>query len=148
MKKELEFKITGNKILNIADFDWHIKDINAIYISKTNNANWLYPELGIYIETDFDTVELYYKTTDEIKISNAYKSLVTAISNVDQNFKIFFPVCLNINNVKHIKTKKMAVVGYEAILTFNENEHKIVASKKRIEELICEHNQLHENLEL
>ena len=146
--KELEFNIVNNNILEVADMTWWIDGINSIYISKTNEANWLYPEWGIFIDTDCDTVQLYYKTADEIKITNVYKSLINAIMKVYPNFKMFFPNCFNLKNVKHIKSKKMALVGYEATLTFNEKEYKIVAGKKSIEKLIEEHNQLQENIKL
>ena len=125
---EFNFNIYQDKILEIADMSWLINDINLIYISKTNNANWLYPELGIYIETDFDTVELYYKTTDEIKISKAYNSLISAISNINQNFKSFFPECFNLEKVKQNKCKNQ-LLGCQVILTFREKEYKIATSK-------------------
>ena len=146
--KKFEFEIVDNKWLEIADFTWSIDDINAIYIDKTNNTTFLYPEHGIYIETDSETDLLYYRTDDEIKISNAFKKLVSSLQAINPNFKNFFPACFNIANVKNVNWKKIFFM-YKVDLEFKNNDHQFnhhfITNKKNLKKFIEEYNTLSEN---
>ena len=142
--KELEFEIVDNKRLDVIDFSWYLDDINSIYIAKTNNANYLYPELGIFIETDFETDMLYYKTDDEIKISREYKKLIAEIKAVNPNFKMIFPDCYNLKNVKSLKYRK-GIFYHKVLLNFKNKSIEVMSTKKKIEELLKDYNQLQDN---
>ena len=80
---KLEFNIVDNQRLDVLDFSWYISEINAIYISRSKWDSKINPNYAIYILSNSDLVELYYKTNDEIKISNCFKDLCSAIKEIN-----------------------------------------------------------------
>ena len=101
--KELEFEIIDNKILNVLDFDWCIKDIEIKYISHSYMDKSQYT---ICVSTGWETSELYYKTRDEIVIANRFEKLCQELNKVNPNFKMYFPRCFNMTKIKDIKQSK------------------------------------------
>jgi hypothetical protein len=66
MGKELEFQINGNT-LSVADFDWFIDKIDAIYVYNSEVGNK--GEYSIFIQQGSEIVELYFRTKDELEIA-------------------------------------------------------------------------------
>ena len=101
--KELEFQIIDNKILNVLDFDWYLRDIEMIYIGHSCMDKSQYI---ICISTGWETSELYFKTQDELVIANQFNKLCEEIGKANPNFNIYFPRCFNTAKIKDIKQNK------------------------------------------
>ena len=103
--KKLEFEIIDDKILTVADFDWFIDCIDAIYV----RYNEVYPKgyYSIFIQQGSEIVQLYFKTDDELLIAREYKRLVEAIKAVrplfDNSAEKF--VLINYANLKQAEMK-------------------------------------------
>lgn len=127
--KKLEFNIVDNKRLDVLDFSWYIDTIKAIYISRSQFNSALDPNYAIYVKTNFDLVELYYRTGDEIAISNQFKELCSAIKESNPNFEMCFPYLVNMEHVKVVDYTKNTLSG-KIKIGFDEDELEIVTSKK------------------
>jgi len=128
--KDLEFSIVDKKILEVSDFSWYIDLINAIYIARNSCCeSILMPNYSIFIKSKFDLVELYYKSSDEIKISNEFKKLCNAIKEVNPNFEMCFPYCFNMKNVKDIDFSNHLISG-DIKISFENDEINLRTSKK------------------
>jgi len=103
--KQLEFNIVNNKYLEVLDFTWWIKRIDAIYISHSEMGKK--GEYALFIQQGDEVVELYYRTKDELKISAEFKRLSDSLMQVSKGFKnVGISTLLNFNNVTDIKLKK------------------------------------------
>ena len=103
--KNLEFNIIENKYLEVADFTWLIKRIDAIYISRSNMNRK--NEYAIFVQSSDEIVELYYRTEDELKISKHFNILSKAIMETEHGFNYAGGAALiNYNNVKSIEFDK------------------------------------------
>jgi len=132
---KLEFNIVDNQRLDVLDFSWYISEINAIYISRSKWDSKINPNYAIYILSNSDLVELYYKTNDEIKISNCFKDLCSAIKEINPNFEMCFPYCVNMEQVKDIDYSKGIVLG-EFKINFESDEIEFRTSKKYAKQFI------------
>ncbi|MBR4998265.1 MAG: hypothetical protein IKY10_00140 [Clostridia bacterium] len=133
--KKLEFNIVDNKRLDVLDFSWYISEINAIYISHSKWNSKINPNYAIYILSNSDLVELYYKTNDEIKISNCFKDLCSAIKEVNPNFEMCFPYCVNTNKIIDFDFNKNILTG-EIKVVFDGAEIEIKTIKKNAKKFI------------
>lgn len=104
-KKKLEFEIIDDKILTVADFDWFIDCIDAIYVRQCEMS--VKNEYAIYIQQGSEIVQLYFKTDNELLIAREYERLVEAIKAVrplfDNSAEHF--VLINYDNLKQAEMK-------------------------------------------
>ena len=99
--KNIEFNILENKFLEVADDVWWLKRIDAIYITKSEMEKH---KFAICIQQSNEIVELYFRTSDEMQISNAFMRIAEAIKEVQPGFeRAGFSALINYNNVKNIK---------------------------------------------
>lgn len=133
--KDFEFNIVDNKVLDVLDYSWYIRDINAIYISRSKWNEHIAPTYAIYILTNSDLVELYYRTDDEIKISNRFKELSSAIKQANPNFEMCFPYCVNLDKIIDFECSKKILTG-EIKVVFDGAEINIKTSKNKANKLI------------
>ena len=99
--KSLEFKILNNEFLEVEDFTWWLKRIDAIYITRSEMEKH---KFAIRVQQGKEIVELYYRTDDEIKISNAFNRLAEAIAEAQPVFDMAgFSALINYNNVQDIE---------------------------------------------
>ena len=117
--KQLNFNILDNKYLEVADFTWYIKRIDAIYISHT--AMGYKGEYAIFVQSGSEIVELYYRTIDEVEIYKAFESLCKALIQAKLGFDRAGAALINYNNVISIKFDK-GLLSSKIITKFNENE--------------------------
>lgn len=115
MKKELEFEINDN-ILSVADFDWYIDRIDAIYVRRSNIGRR--DDYAIYIQQGSEIVELYLRTSDELIIASEYGKLCNAIKEVrpkfDNSAEHFVLInYANLNNATLHISKGVNVIGLE-----------------------------------
>lgn len=138
--KGLEFNIVNNNRLDVLDFSWHLNTINAIYISQSRWTSKIKPQYAIYIQSNLDLIELYYRTDDELDISNRFRELCEAIEMVNPNFKTYFPYCLNIENVKDFSYEK-AKFRYNIIIDFDGEDFMFKMSTKNLNRMLNDLNQ-------
>ena len=81
-KKKLEFEIIDDKILTVADFDWFIDCIDAVYVRHSEMS--VKNEYAIYIQQGSEIVELYFRTTDEMLILREYEKKDSRIKVIAQ----------------------------------------------------------------
>lgn len=100
-KKELEFTINNN-ILEVEDFAWFIDKINTIYISRSQTYDYKNC-YAIYIQTNNETVRLYYLTKDIKSILKQFRLLCSALNSVKPEFKMYEAICFNFANAKNFE---------------------------------------------
>jgi hypothetical protein len=101
-KKELKFEINGN-VLTVADFDWFIDKIDAVYVRHSEIGGK--SEYAIFIQQASEIIELYFRTRDEMIIAREYKKLYEAIQAVNPMFdnSVEHFVLINYGNLKEVK---------------------------------------------
>ncbi len=145
-KKELEFEIIDNKILNVLDFDWFIDKIDAIYVRHTEIGRRC--EYSIFIQQGSEIVELYLRTQDEISIAREYKKLCNAIKEVNPMFDNSVEpfVLINYANLKQVEgDKNKRFLEYFISLQFKNSKLLINGSKKKQDAIIDKLNEMKEN---
>ena len=103
MKKELEFEINDN-VLTVADFDWFIDKIDAIYV-RNSQITGRKSDYAIYIQQGSEIIELYFRTKDEMIVAREYGKLCEAIQEINPKFdnSVEHFVLINYGNLKEIK---------------------------------------------
>ena len=140
MAKEIEFDVRDN-ILSVADFDWYIDKIDAIYVHNSEIGNR--GEYAIFIQQGNEIVELYYRTKDELAIAREYKKLCNSIKEIkpefDNSVRPF--ILINYANLKGVEVcKNKRFFEHELRLQFNNSHLNIFANKN-------EHKQILEKLD-
>ena len=143
MKRELEFEIIDNKILNVLDFDWFIDRIDAVYLH--NSEMGAKSEYAIFIQQDSEIIELYFRSRDEMIIAREYKKLCNALREVNPMFdnSIEFPVLINFANLKQVEYQKSCLQSV-VNLKFNNNHLNIYGSKKTFDRILDKQKELNE----
>ncbi len=140
MKKELEFEIVDNKILNVLDFDWFIDKINMIYIAPSLMDDKKY---SIYLATSNEIDKLYYESKKLEDVFKQFCILCTSLSEVNPSFKMHGHRCFNFKNIDKIQYHKKLILnmalGYSMRIIFN-NSHflELDTSKNEIKSYIYE----------
>lgn len=117
--KSLEFNILDNKYLEVVDCVWWLKRIDAIYITKSAMEK---NRFAICVQQSGETIELYFRTTDEIKITKEFNNLCNAIMQVNTNFdKADISALINYANVTNIKFEK-GLLSSKIIIKFDNYE--------------------------
>ena len=139
-KKGLEFEILENKILSVADFDWFINCIDAVYVRRSEMS--VNNEYAIFIQQGSEIVELYLRTTDEMLILREYEKLCEAIKAVrpefDNSAEHF--VLINYENLKDVKMVKhlQQIINLE----FNNGGLTINGGAKKYNMILQKYNEL------
>lgn len=133
--EKLDFNVIDNQRLDVLDFSWYIKEIEAIYISRSRWNSKINPTYAIYILTNSDLVELYYRTNDEIKISNRFKELCSAVQQANPNFEMCFPYCVNAEKIIDFEYNKKLLTG-EIKVVFDGAEIEMKTIKKNAKKFI------------
>ena len=142
MKKELEFEINDN-VLTVADFDWFIDRIDAVYVR--HSAIGGKSEYAIFIQQDSEIIELYFRSRDEIIIAREYKKLCNAIKQIQPAFdnSVDFFVLLNYANLKQVEIKKSKRLLENIIkLKFNTYYLNINGNKKDYNKILDKLNEI------
>lgn len=125
---KFEFNILENKFLEVSDGVWWLKRIDAIYISRSELEKH---KFAIRIQQSNEIVELYFRTNDEMQISNAFMHLAEAIKEVQPSFeRVGFSALINYNNVRNIEFSN-GVLNSKIIVKF-ENSKLVKKSGKSI----------------
>ncbi len=133
--KGLKFEVNDNKILNVADLHCEIDNINAIYISRNSIERGKY---SIIVVINNEANELYFKTDDELKIASEFKRICSAISEINPNFKTYFPYCFNFEKVKDIQGDKKILTNLVR-LTFDSGYClNFKASNKQLKSMLAD----------
>ena len=134
-RKELEFEITNNKVLTVSDFDWFIDRIDAVYVRNSEIGKKC--EYAIYIQQGSEIVELYFRSPDEMIITQEYNKLCTALKEINPLFdnSVQFPVLINYANLKNIEYQKK---WFESVvkLKFNDYHLNVYGSKKTYDRIL------------
>ena len=143
-KKELEFEINNN-ILSVADFDWYIDRIDAIYVRHSVVGKKC--EYAIFIQQGGEIDELYFRTPDEMIIAREYKKLCNALKEVNPLFdnSVQFPVLINYANLKRVEVRKnKRFLEYIINFQFKNSELNINGSEKKINKILEKLNEINE----
>ena len=134
--KNLEFNILNNEYLEVADYVWWLKRIDAIYITRSEMEKH---KFTICVQQGKEIIELYYRTDDEVKISNAFIRLSDAVKEAQSGFDITgFSALINYNNVKNIELSN-GILNSKIVIKF-ENSKLVKKGGKSL------YNQMKRNL--
>ena len=104
-----------------------------------HNKSYIYrQESTIFVKTNFDLVELYYRTGDEIKIATEFFKLSDAIKKANPNFEMCFPYCVNMEHVKDVDYAKNMLSGKIKITFEDDDEMELKIIKKYAKQFIAE----------
>ena len=139
-KKELEFKINGN-VLTVADFDWFIDRIDAVYVRHSSIGGK--SEYAIFIQQDSEIIELYFRSRDEMIIAREYKKLCNSLREVNPMFdnSVKFPILINYANLTDVEYQKSCLQSV-VNLKFKGYYLNIFGSKKTHERILEKLNEI------
>lgn len=141
MKKELEFEIVDNKILNVLDYDWFIDRIDAVYVRHSEIGRK--SDYAIYIQQGSEIVELYYRTNNEMMVAREYKKLCASLKEVNPMFdnSVETFVLINYANLEQVEYQKSCLQSV-VNLKFNNNHLNIYGSKKTFDRILDKQKEL------
>lgn len=141
--QKLEFNI-HSQFLDVLDFTWLIKRIDAVYVAKSKIKKGNY---AICIQYGSELIELYYTTKDELNIVEQFKVLSNALKKGDLNFNFVGDTALvNYANIVNIKFAD-GILDRKVVIDFGKkklvNKH---ASRTQYDEMVDKYNDLHNDV--
>ena len=136
MKKELEFEI-NNKVLTVADFDWYIDRIDAIYVRHSVVGKRC--EYAIFIQQGGEIDELYLRTPDEMIIAREYRKLCDAIKEINPMFdnSVQHFVLINYANLQRVEAgKNKRFLEYIISLQFKNSHLNLNGNQKEYNRIL------------